>query len=138
MSAVLFGSVGRGSPHPPSDVDVPVVADGLPNGRMKRSSNFAAVEAALELVLRDLRADGIHTRRSPVFKTPAEASAGSILFLDFLDEARILVDRDGFFRGVLARLRRRLEELGARRVWIGSAWCWDLEPDFKPGEVFEL
>ncbi len=138
VSAVLFDSVGRGAPHPHSDVDVLVVAEGLPRGRMKRSSDFAAVEAALEPALGALRGEGIHTRLSPVFKTPAEASEGSLLFLDFLDDAKVLLDRDGFFQRVLARLRRRLEELGARRVWIGSAWYWDLKPDFKPGEVFEL
>jgi hypothetical protein len=138
VSAVLFGSVGRGSPHPHSDVDVLVIAEGLPNGRMKRSSDFAAVEDALGRQLGTLRAEGIHTRLSPVLKTPAEANEGSILFLDFLDDAKVLVDRDGFFQGVLAKLRGRLDELGARRVWIGSAWYWDLKPDFKPGEVFEL
>jgi hypothetical protein len=31
-----------------------------------------------------------------------------------------------------------LHELGARRVRLGSAWYWDLKPDFKPGEVFDL
>jgi hypothetical protein len=27
---------------------------------------------------------------------------------------------------------------GARRIWCGNAWYWDLKPDYRPGEVFEL
>ena len=55
-----------------------------------------------------------------------------------VEDARILFDRDGFFAAVLERLRARLEALGARRVWRGNAWFWDLKPDYVPGEVFEL
>jgi hypothetical protein len=31
-----------------------------------------------------------------------------------------------------------LAHLGARRVWLGNAWYWDLKPDYRPGDVFEL
>jgi len=138
VSVVLFGSVARGTAGPTSDMDLLVVADGLAQGRMKRSADFSAVEDAVEPLLVSLREKGIHTRLSPVLKTKEEASGGNILYIDLVEDARVLFDRDGFFEQILARLRRRLSELGARRVWIGSAWYWDLKPDFKPGEVFEL
>lgn len=54
------------------------------------------------------------------------------------NDARILVDRDGFLQDALQGLRKRLDELGARRIWRGNAWHWDLKPDYRPGEVFEL
>jgi hypothetical protein len=38
----------------------------------------------------------------------------------------------------LEKLRKRLTELGAKRVWRGNAWYWILKPDLRPGEVFEL
>ncbi|MFB3904718.1 MAG: hypothetical protein ACE15E_14805 [Acidobacteriota bacterium] len=38
----------------------------------------------------------------------------------------------------LRDLKDRLARLGARRVWQGNAWHWDLKPDYKPGDVFEL
>ena len=41
-------------------------------------------------------------------------------------------------RRVLDRLRRRLRELGARRVWRGKSWHWILKPDLSFGEMFEL
>jgi hypothetical protein len=75
---------------------------------------------------------------SPVFKTPAEVEAGSPLFLDMIDDARLLHDTDGFFRRYLDGFRRRFQVLGSRRIWLGNAWYWELKPDLKPGEVFTL
>jgi hypothetical protein len=55
-----------------------------------------------------------------------------------VDDAIILYDKDGFFAGVLERLRRRMQELGSKKIYIGDKWYWDLKPDSKPGEVIEL
>ena len=63
---------------------------------------------------------------------------GSPLFLDMIEDARMLHDQDDFLRRTLAEFKARLDRLGARRVWRGNAWYWDLKPDYKPGEVFEL
>ena len=55
-----------------------------------------------------------------------------------VDDPRILYDRERFLERALAGLRARLARLGARRIWRGSAWIWDLKPDYRPGEVFDL
>jgi uncharacterized protein len=55
-----------------------------------------------------------------------------------VEDARVLYDKGDFFVRQLARLRQRLTELGAKRIWKGNAWYWDLKPDYRPGEVFEL
>ena len=55
-----------------------------------------------------------------------------------VEDAIILYDRGGFFGEVLGRLRRRLEELGARRVRLGRRWYWVLKGDFRFGEVVEI
>jgi len=40
---------------------------------------------------------------------------------------------------VLERLRRRLRELGARRVVVpGKGWYWILKPDAEFGEVIRI
>jgi len=138
VSVAVFGSVGRGTPRPDSDVDVLIVAEGLPRGRMARVAEFAGVEAELAEVFERLRRVGVATVLSPVLKTPAEVEQGSPLFLNMLDDARILGDRDGFLAHAFAQFRERLARLGARRIWRGNAWFWDLKPDYRPGEVFEL
>ena len=66
---------------------------------------------------------------SPVFKTPEEVERGSPLFLDMVEDARILYDDGGFFASCLDHLRFRLSQLGARRIRRGNAWHWVLKPD---------
>jgi len=50
----------------------------------------------------------------------------------------ILCDKDGFVKRLFDRMRARLQELGARRIWRGNAWYWDLKPDWHPGDVIEV
>jgi len=138
VSLVVFGSVGRGVPGPQSDLDLLLVADPLPPGRLARVAEFRAVERDLEPLLERMRSAGLSPELSPVFKTPAEVDRGSPLFLDLVHDALILQDRGGFMKRRLARLEERLKSLGARRIWRGNAWFWDLKPDYRPGEVFEL
>lgn len=138
VSLVVFGSVGRGTPRPDSDLDLLLVVDDLPRGRVARVQEFGAVERELAPRLQEARRDGVTTECSPVFKTPAELAAGSPLFLDMVEDAKILYDRDGFFARARDEWRDRLARLGARRIWRGNAWLWDLKPDYRPGEIFEL
>lgn len=138
ISLVIFGSVARGTYRNDSDLDVLLVIDGLPKGRIRRIAEFMEIEKKLEPTLTSLRKDGIYTELSPILKTPEEAEAGSPLFLDMVEDARLLYDRDGFFSKILNQLRQRLIKLGARRIWKGDFWYWELKPDYKPGEEFEL
>jgi len=55
-----------------------------------------------------------------------------------VEDARILYDKSEFFSKRLERLRKRLKELGTKRVWKGNIWHWVLKPDYQPGEVIEL
>lgn len=138
VSCAVFGSVGRGTPREDSDIDLLIVAQGLPRGRLRRVEEFLPVEATIEPELNATRPAGTAIALSPVFKTPEEVETGSPLFLDMVEDARILYDPDGFLTRYLDRLRARLRELGARRIRRGNAWYWDLKPDLKPGEVFAL
>jgi len=138
VSFVVFGSVARETYRFDSDIDVLIIAEGLPNGRMKRVAQFLTIEDRIESFLKSLQKEGINTCISTVFKTPEEAEMGSPLFLDMVEDASILFDSNGFFSKRLVRLRNRLRELGAKRVWRGNAWYWVLKPDYKPGEVIEL
>jgi hypothetical protein len=138
VSLAVFGSVGRRSARPDSDIDLLIVAESLPDGRIQRVEEFGRVETKVAGKLRDAEREGLMTRLSPIFKTRQEVEHGSPLFFDMLDDARILYDAGGFLQGAFDSLRARLERLGARRVWRGNAWFWDLKPDYKVGEVFEL
>jgi len=138
VTFAVYGSVARGTQRADSDVDLLLVCDPLPAGRVRRVAEFGHVEEQLEPLLASLEKVGITTTLSVVIKTPAEVQRGGLFYLDFIDDARILYDRENFLRGFLNQLRDRLARLGARRVWQGNAWYWDLKPDFKPGDVFEI
>jgi len=138
VTLAVFGSVARGSQRPDSDVDLLLVCDPLPVGRMRRIAEFNKVEERLGPILEALKKDDISTSVSAILKTPAEVQRGGLFYLDFVEDARLLYDRGDFFRGFLDQLRNRLRRLGARRVWRGNAWYWDLKPDFKVGDVFEI
>lgn len=138
ISFVVFGSVARETYRFNSDVDLLIIAENLPDGRMRRVAQFSTVEDKLESFIGTLKKIGIDTYISPVFKTPEEAEFGSLLFLDMVEDSHILYDRNEFFSNRLGRLRNRLRELGAKRIWEGNVWYWVLKPDYQPGEVIEL
>jgi predicted nucleotidyltransferase len=138
ISFVVFGSVARETFRYDSDIDLLIIAKNLPKGRMKRVTQFSAVENRIAPFLESLKKEGIDTYISAIFKTPQEAELGSPLFLDMVEDARILYDKNAFFAKRLERLRKRLKELGAKRVWKGNIWHWVLKPDYRPGEVIEL
>ena len=137
-AVAVYGSVGRGTPRFDSDVDLLIVADGLPDGRFPRVDDFRAVEEALVPRLESARGADLRPELSPIFKTRAELARGTPLLLDMTEDARILYDPDRCLAEALDRLRRRLRELGSRRIWKGDAWYWDLKPDYRWGDVIEL
>ena len=137
-AVAVYGSVGRGTPRFDSDVDLLIVADGLPDGRFPRVEDFNAVEESLSPRLRAVRAAGLRPELSPIFKTRAELHRGTPLLLDMTEDARILFDPERCLAETLERLRGRLRKLGAKRIWRGNAWYWDLKPDYKWGDTIEL
>lgn len=138
LSVAVFGSVARGTMRPDSDIDLLLVVENLPNGRMPRVHEFEAVEQRLAPVLAEAALHGVHTTLSPVFKTPRELEYGSPLFLDMTDEVLILYDRADILQDYLDRLSARLQALGARRIPKGGGYYWLLKPDLGPGEDFTL
>lgn len=64
-----------------------------------------------------------------------EAGENRYLYLDMVEDGVILHDRNDFFARKLKEMRKRLKELGSKRVRLDDGtWYWDL----KPGEVFSL
>jgi hypothetical protein len=131
VSVVVFGSRVRGQAKPESDIDVLVVIRGLPLNRFERYGGFRDIaERVSAIFARDV---------SLILLTPEEAARVKPYYLGMLSGHVILFDRDGFFAGVLERLRRRLMELGSRRYVDKDGYeYWDLKPDWKPGDVVEL
>jgi predicted nucleotidyltransferase len=137
-SLVIYGSVARGDASKASDIDLLLVVAGLPESRLARQEEFMALEDEVEEHVTALYEAGYHIDFSPIIKTPEEAGRVSSLYLDMVEDAILVYDRDRFFASVLERLRKRLDELGSKRVRMGRKWYWILKPDYQFGEVIEL
>jgi len=138
ISVVVYGSVARGTARKDSDIDVLIVVEELPRSRFERLSIYMKAEENLDPLLNELLNRGYAVTISPILKTKREAERISPLYLDMVEDAIIVYDKNGFFEEILKRLRGKLMELGAERVWIGKKWYWRLKKDYKFGEVIEL
>ena len=134
VSIVLFGSVARQQARPTSDIDLVLVADGLPRRLADRRRPF------LESWERTRAAQGLpFVQWNLIVKSTAEARARVPLYLDIVEDGILILDRGRFFEGVLAGMRARMRELGSRRVFLDDGtWYWDLKPDYRFGEVVEI
>ncbi|WP_018289758.1 nucleotidyltransferase family protein [Verrucomicrobium sp. 3C] len=138
FALAVFGSVGRAKMRPDSDIDFLVVADPLPRGRMARVAEWEPVEQELAPALEEARAHGVLTEWSPLFKTPEELEAGSPILFDMTEDARILWDPQRVLEAALRQMKQRLARNGARRIWSGNAWYWELKPGHAPGELIHI
>lgn len=107
ISAALFGSYARGTATPDSDIDILIIAEPLPNGRMCRIQEFETVELDAEHTMSKM------LQLSPVIKTKMEINMGSPLLWDMVDYHRILYDNGDFFKKILLSVKKRLADLEA-------------------------
>jgi len=138
VSLVVFGSVARGDARKDSDIDLLIIAKELPRSRFRRQEMFEEAESEVEHLKEVLWSRGYTTDLSPVILSVEEAKRHRPLYLDMVEDAVVVYDKDGFMQRILSELTERLQELGAERVWVGKKWYWRLKKDYKPGEVIEL
>ncbi|MBI5883860.1 MAG: nucleotidyltransferase domain-containing protein [Elusimicrobia bacterium] len=140
VSIILYGSVARGDSGPDSDLDILVVVE---------DADADAANAVLDAKLGLERDPVCAPYRDPKFGTipvlscltltRSQAGQNRWLYLDMTEEAVFLFDRDDFFKKRLGMVKAGMERLGSRKETMpDGSWYWDLKPDLRAGEVFEL
>jgi predicted nucleotidyltransferase len=135
---VVFGSVARERMRHDSDLDLLVVAEPLPDGRLPRMDEFDRVEVLVRPAIRQAGSHGVATRLSPIVRTLAELDQGGFLIFDIACDGKVHVDVDGTLGAFLSDVRARLERRGATRRSVSGAHYWQLEPHLRPGDVVVL
>jgi len=142
ISVVLYGSVARGDAESTSDLDLILVIEDPPSLYEKSTQRFILkVEDSLKSSeeFRNLVKRGLYPELKPIILSRSEANMNRYIYLDMIEDANILFDKNNFFKERLEILKRRLKELGSKKVELeGGGWYWILKPDLKFGEVFEL
>jgi predicted nucleotidyltransferase len=137
LAVACFGSVARGEPGPESDLDLYVVTRhqiaSLLDPRLERLRLRETPE------YRALALDGYRPDPRPIFHSVATLATHPWILLDIADHGVILYDSEGVLGRELVAVRRRLRELGSKRIERpDGSWYWDLKPDWRPGETVEL
>lgn len=136
VSLVLYGSRARGTGRLDSDIDLLLVAD-----EPQHRDGMAGVREAFEACA-DYRA-WVAERGAPIIGiiplTPAKALESRYLYLDMVQEAVFVYDRDNFMRRKLEALGARLRELGSYRAYLADgSYIWFLRPGFRVGDTVEF
>lgn len=138
-SLVLFGSVARGDLQSDSDIDLLIICQKLPKLYSERQAIIREATPGARKQISNLVKEGYYIYLSPIIKSEEQAKYHSPLYLDMTEDSKILYDRNNFFHNILKEIRFRLQELGSKKIFLSDgSWYWDLKPDYKYGEVFEI
>ncbi|MDP2766347.1 MAG: nucleotidyltransferase domain-containing protein [Candidatus Methanoperedens sp.] len=137
ISLVLFGSVARGAAKTESDIDLLIILKDAPDSYYRRIEPVIDIE--LKLWEEAFETTGAAPTFSSIVLSKEEAMENRNIFLDMIDASIILYDKNGFFKNRLKELKKRLLQLGSKKIKLeDKTWYWSLKPDITPGEVFEL
>lgn len=141
-SIILFGSLARGEAKPESDIDLLIVAEGLP---AKYGERVKVIREAIysnqvdELVMYMWRERRIYPEFNVILITKEEAGVTHPFYLDMVRDCVVIFDKNGLMSRKIREVGERLRELGAVRVEEpGGSWYWILTPRPEAAREVEL
>jgi hypothetical protein len=138
LSIAIFGSIARSNGRSESDIDLIIVYRGR-----RKDIEKKVIKVILKLretrEYRDLEESGFYPEISPIFISQEELEKHPWILLDVVDHGIILIDSDNQLRNELTRMAEKMAKLGSKKIKLpDGSWYWNLKPDLRVGEVFEL
>jgi predicted nucleotidyltransferase len=138
-SLCIYGSVARGKAKFNSDLDILIVSDDFKGTLASRIDELITIEEKVFDEIERLKRDGIYTSLSFLPLRKEEVTRFPLILLDLTEEGIIIYDEEFFLEKILVKLKAKLIELNARRIFIDEdTWYWDLKPDYKFGEIISI
>jgi len=139
VSLALFGSVARGDYKLDSDIDIFITIEDMPKSRSERSHLILNKLIPLYKERGErLYPDAVIPELHSVLRDKAQVLEGGFLYLDLVSEAKILVDRDGFFENHLERFAKKMKEWGSQKYIEPDGYYWIVKPGLQTGEILDL
>lgn len=140
VSFVIYGSVARGDDKPSSDTDILLIID-TDLCFFDRARALGKVLNKVKLLkFRSLLEDKGYNSFIEFYPLNIhEASTFRPIYLDMVNDAIIIYDKDLTFTKLIIKLRDKLKKLGSVKVKLQPGiWYWLLKPDVKFGEEVNL
>jgi uncharacterized protein len=139
VSLALFGSVARGDFKSESDIDIFITIVDKPKSRSERSHLILNKLLPLykkrgESLYPNVELPELH----PIIRDKAQVLEGGFLYLDLVSEAKMLVDKDGFFQNHLEQFARKMKEWGSQKFTEPDGYYWIVKPGLQKGEILDL
>ena len=140
ISVCLYGSAVRGALRNGSDIDFLIVLGDAPLSYHKR---VKAIIPLIERVreskeYRRMEKLNLHLEPSLLVMTKREVETHPDILIDISQEGITLFDEADFLKKHLNAIKEKMIGLGSIKKRTPHGHYWNLKPDLRIGEVFEL
>lgn len=138
VSLALYGSYARRENRMNSDIDLVVILNSSPGGRLQRQEDFVKhVEFPIETLAVDCGKEGLQTDVSSLILSRNEASGFLPIYLDMVAHHVLIVDRDRFMEEILRKTAEKMKRWGSLRKEAGGHWYWEIRPGLRWNEAID-
>lgn len=140
VSIVLYGSVARKDAKKTSDIDLLIILEYEKDYfNMLKPLMDSFKELKKKEVYKKFLKKGIKPYLSFLVFSKKEALKNRWIYLDMLEDAIIIYDKNKFFEKKIKEFERKLKKFGSRKVKLPDGrWYWEIKPSLKAGEIFEI
>jgi predicted nucleotidyltransferase len=135
VTLAIYGSYARDEARLNSDIDLFIILKHKEGLKNTIDLFYENIERKIEEELTVLDTQyGINMELSPFVLSKEEANYFHPIYLDMIDNAEIIYDRDNFFKQILNSVSELKIKHGFRKESVGNTFLWDLKNKNLLGE----